>query len=210
MISPARRDICPPAGMLARLRRCARASDRSLTTQITGNCLPAIRRSSAPWPVAASPVTRWRISVACHRNHTGPALVRPVRHRFAHDLLQAVVQGQCRGQCRGCHRAPPGASHANPGSHCGQGHTQKDWKTATFDHTWLFSLTGPHNAACITCHVTGNTCRYTCFGCHRHQPAAIRASHARRGIPNTEDRARCHYRGAGESDERKGHGRGDD
>lgn len=144
--------------------------------------------------------------MACHRDHTGPALVKPVEHRFAHDLLQADV----RGQCAGCHRAPPGAFHAKTGNHCGQDHTQKNWKTGTFGHTRLVALTDPHNAACIACHAAGDISRYTCFGCHRHQPEAIRVSHARRGIPNTENCARCHHSSAGKGDERERHGRGND
>lgn len=144
--------------------------------------------------------------MSCHSDHTGPALAKPVQQRFAHDLLRSDV----RGQCAGCHRAPVGAFHAKAGSHCAQCHTQKDWKSASFDHARLFALTGPHNVACITCHVVGDTSRNTCFGCHRHQPDTIRASHARRGIANTDHCVRCHRGGAGECDEREGHGRGDD
>jgi hypothetical protein len=146
--------------------------------------------------------------MACHSDHSGPALVKRVQHPFAHDLLRPEM----RDRCVECHRAPAGAFHARAGSNCVQCHTQKDWKAASFDHARLFALTGPHKAACETCHRGGDTSQYTCFGCHQHQPDAIQASHARRGIADTAHCARCHRNGAGEGEgeQRESHGGGDD
>jgi hypothetical protein len=146
--------------------------------------------------------------MACHSDHSGPALVKTQRQSFAHELLRPAV----RGQCATCHMAPATALHAKAGSNCAQCHTQKGWKPATFDHARLFALTGPHNASCVTCHIGGNFNRYTCFACHEHQPDQIRARHAREGITNIENCARCHRSGSGEGEggERGGNGRDND
>jgi hypothetical protein len=144
--------------------------------------------------------------MACHTDHSGPALVRRPGPSFAHDQLRDTV----RQQCARCHRAPPTVLHAGAGANCAQCHKQTAWKPATFDHARLFALTGPHAAACTTCHIGGDHARYTCFGCHQHQPDQIRARHAREGIGNTANCVRCHRGGAGGDRENEGHGRGDD
>jgi len=149
--------------------------------------------------------------MTCHSDHSGPAPVKPKRQSFAHELLRVEV----RSQCAACHRAPATAIHAKAGSNCAQCHTQKAWKPATFDHAGLFALTGPHNNSCETCHTGGDYSRYTCFGCHEHQPDQIRARHAREGITNIEDCVRCHRSASGEGEggeggERGGNGRDND
>lgn len=68
-----------------------------------------------------------------------------------------------------------------------------------------------HNATCATCHTgegqTNNDfTRYTCFGCHQHTPANIRAEHAEEGTRNVDDCVRCHVSVDGEGGER---GRGE-
>lgn len=143
--------------------------------------------------------------MACHSDHSGPQLVRTSRQRFAHGLLRPKV----RGKCATCHHAPQTPMHAQAGSNCAACHTLAGWKPATFEHNRYFTLTGPHNVSCTTCHIGGNTSRYTCFGCHQHQPDQIRASHAEEGIRNSENCVQCHRSASGESGE--GHeGRGDD
>ena len=80
------------------------------------------------------------------------------------------------------------------------------WTPATFDHSRFFKLEGDHKVACVTCHVNNVYTRYTCFGCHEHQPAEIRARHAEEGIRNIDNCVRCHRGGAGEGEggEREG------
>lgn len=143
--------------------------------------------------------------MACHSDHSGPQLVKTSKPRFDHALLKAEI----RGQCATCHVAPKTQLHAQAGKNCATCHSQTAWKPATFDHSRFFSLTGPHAASCATCHVGGDTSRYTCFGCHEHQPAQIRAEHAEEGILNIENCARCHRSGSREGGE-GGEGGGDD
>jgi hypothetical protein len=148
--------------------------------------------------------------MACHTDHSGPQLVKASRQSFAHALLRADV----RGQCATCHRAPQTPLHAHAGRNCAACHSQTGWKPATFDHARFFALTGPHLVSCATCHVGGDVSRYTCFGCHQHQPDQVRAQHAEEGIGNIENCARCHRSGSREGGEgREGGGRkagGDD
>ena len=132
--------------------------------------------------------------MACHTDHGGPQLAGASKTTFAHEMLRPDV----RGQCAACHRAPPIAIHAQAGNNCAQCHAQTAWKPASFDHARFFALTGPHKTACATCHVGGNFKRYTCYGCHEHQPDQIRAEHAEEGIRNIENCARCHQSASGE------------
>jgi len=143
--------------------------------------------------------------MACHSDHAGPLLLKAAHHSFAHGLLRP----DARGQCASCHRAPATPFHAQAGRNCAACHSPKAWKPATFDHSHFFALTGPHQAACTTCHIGGNTSRYTCFGCHEHQPDKIRARHAEEGIRNIDNCAACHRSGSGEGEER-GEGGDDD
>jgi len=143
--------------------------------------------------------------IACHSDHTGPLLLKAAQHSFAHSLLRPEL----RGQCAACHRAPATPFHAQAGRQCAACHSAKAWKPAAFDHTRYFSLTGPHQTACTTCHIGGNTSRYTCFGCHEHQPDQIRASHAEEGIQTIGNCVACHRTGSAEGGEgREGGGEG--
>jgi hypothetical protein len=60
-------------------------------------------------------------------------------------------------------------------------------------------LDGDHNVACATCHSDNDTAHYTCFGCHEHQPGAIRSKHLREGISNFESCVKCHHSAHGEN-----------
>ncbi len=141
--------------------------------------------------------------LACHSDHSGPRLVKASRPAFAHDLLKPDV----RTQCATCHRAPATPLHVQAGKDCASCHNSTAWKPTSFDHSRFFALAGPHNVACATCHTGGNFARYTCFGCHEHQPDQIRARHVEEGIRNIENCARCHRSGSGEGgDGRKGGG----
>jgi hypothetical protein len=140
--------------------------------------------------------------LACHSDHREPRLTRAAGPTFAHTLLRSDV----RNRCEACHRAPVTALHRQVGESCAQCHTTAGWKPATFDHGRFFALSGPHNASCTTCHVGGNLARYTCFGCHAHQPGAISARHAEEGITNIANCARCHRSGAGEEGGEGGEG----
>ena len=134
--------------------------------------------------------------IACHSDHAGPALVKLHKPHFAHALLRPEIGGQCAA----CHRAPATALHTKASGDCAQCHSQTGWKPASFDHAKLFALTGPHATACATCHKGADYSRYTCFGCHQHQPDQMRAKHASKGITNIENCVSCH-RGAGEGGE---------
>ena len=139
--------------------------------------------------------------MACHSDHSGPRLVNASKPGFAHTLLRTDL----RYQCASCQRAPQTPLHAQAGNNCAACHSQAGWKPATFDHARLFSLTGPHQAqgqtTCATCHTGGDFGRYTCFGCHQHQPEQIRASHAEEGIGNIKNCVRCHRIGSSEGGE---------
>jgi hypothetical protein len=145
--------------------------------------------------------------MACHRGHEGSALSQGSRTSFSHDLLLPAASAKCAT----CHTPPDTTIHRGMSANCGQCHSQQGWKPAKFDHAKLFLLDGDHNVACATCHVDNDTSRYTCFGCHVHQPDAIRAKHLDEGISNFENCVQCHRSAHGENGEsRSGERKTDD
>lgn len=132
--------------------------------------------------------------LACHTGHAAPRLSHLTGPRFSHDLLRAEV----RPRCATCHAPPANALHRGVQGQCAACHTTRGWTPATFDHQRYFPLSGPHNVRCATCHTTGNFTRYSCFGCHAHQPAQTLAEHREEGIRDIRDCARCHRGGRSE------------
>jgi hypothetical protein len=132
--------------------------------------------------------------MACHTDHARPWLVRSQRAGFDHRLLQASA----RDRCQSCHQPPRDELHRMQSAPCATCHQPTHWKPATFDHARFFVLDRHHNVSCATCHPAGNFRRYTCFGCHQHQPVSIAAEHREEGITNIADCVRCHRSAAGE------------
>lgn len=137
----------------------------------------------------------------CHTDHRGaqPPL------SFSHALLPPATQRQCGS----CHTAPATMVHERAGPVCSTCHTTKAWKPAAFDHARFFALTGPHNVPCATCHIGKSFATYTCYGCHEHRPAQIRAEHREVATRNLDNCVQCHRSADDEGDER-GEGHGDD
>jgi hypothetical protein len=133
--------------------------------------------------------------MACHSDHAGPKLTRRPAKAFAHHLLQPALQGKCES----CHAAPVTPVHQSITAGCSQCHKVAGWKPTTFAHDRYFKLDGDHDAACTTCHVGGDFKRFTCYGCHEHQPEPIRVLHAEEGIRNIENCVGCHRSSKGES-----------
>ena len=144
--------------------------------------------------------------MACHTDHANPALTPRSRPAFSHGLLSTAI----RENCASCHAAPATAVHSGATAKCTQCHSQDRWKPATFDHAKFFVLDRHHNAACTTCHTTGDQRQYTCYGCHEHTEAKIRAKHIREGIPNFTNCVSCHRSAHGEGREGGKRGRKDD
>lgn len=126
---------------------------------------------------------------ACHREHTDRlAPAKGTLARFDHSMLRASQAADCKG----CHTAPETRVHRGVTAQCSQCHGTKAWKPATLDHARYFPLVGEHRASCDTCHPRNDTSRYTCYGCHEHTPANIRAEHLEEGIRDYQDCVECH------------------
>jgi hypothetical protein len=126
--------------------------------------------------------------MACHSDHPAPRLAADRAAKFDHALLAPAM----RGACQSCHHPPQDSLHRAITQPCAQCHTTRGWRPATFDHSRFFLLEGDHKASFSTCHKTGNFKQYTCYGCHEHQPAQIRAIHEEEGIRNIDNCVRCH------------------
>ncbi len=125
---------------------------------------------------------------ACHSDHAGPKLTERSRKPFSHSLLQPAT----RDRCETCHTAPENDLHRKRNANCGACHSSQRWKPATFDHEAYFALDRNHDVSCATCHTGADYGRYTCYGCHEHTPARIRAEHVEEGIRNFENCVECH------------------
>jgi hypothetical protein len=144
--------------------------------------------------------------LSCHSDHSASGFSAVKQAKFSHALLNPAMSANCSS----CHTAPNNAIHQDLKGTCSQCHSQERWKPATFDHAKFFVLDGDHNAACTTCHVNNDFSRYTCFGCHEHQPDGIRAKHLDEGIRNFENCVSCHRSAHGEAGEGGSENGGDD
>ncbi len=142
--------------------------------------------------------------MACHSDHQGPRLTKRSRKPFSHALLKASVKGQCSS----CHAAPKDTMHRAVKEECSQCHGDRAWKPATFDHDKHFVLDRDHQATCETCHKNNDYGRYTCYGCHEHSEAKVRAEHLEEGIRDFQDCVECHRDPRVEPDKGRGRERG--
>ena len=129
-----------------------------------------------------------RDCLACHSDHQGPKLTQRSRKPFSHALLRPAIQQRCEG----CHKAPVDSLHQKILGNCKQCHSQERWRPATFEHDKLFVLDRDHNVSCVTCHTNNDYSRYTCYGCHEHTQAKVRAEHVEEGIRDFENCMECH------------------
>jgi hypothetical protein len=127
--------------------------------------------------------------MGCHTDHPLASLVPPHSHTFAHSMLTPLAGAACSG----CHAAPKDTLHAGISAECSTCHLQTDWAAATIDHSRFFALTGPHDAACTSCHTTANDfSKFTCFNCHEHQETDLIRKHLEEGIRNIDNCVACH------------------
>ncbi|HSO78654.1 MAG TPA: class III cytochrome C family protein, partial [Chromatiaceae bacterium] len=49
-----------------------------------------------------------------------------------------------------------------------------------------------HQAPCATCHERNDYSRYSCYGCHEHNPEKIRREHIEEGIRDFRNCVECH------------------
>lgn len=125
------------------------------------------------------------IAVGCKQCHK-PDGWKPAA--FDHKLLTKSVLERCET----CHKAPNDTRHGNIKGNCALCHTPERWEPATFNHAKHFVLDGDHDVACATCHAGDDYRRYTCYGCHEHNPEEIRRKHLEEGIRDFENCVRCH------------------
>lgn len=174
------------------------SADRCITCHKVAEI--GLRTTAGAAVIRATPITPFHQGLtsqncmACHTDHTNPALTPRGRPAFSHVLLNAAI----RENCTSCHTAPTTPVHSGLTGQCTQCHGQDRWKPATFDHARFFVLDRDHNAPCATCHTTSDRRQYTCYGCHEHTEANIRAKHIREGIPNFTNCVSCHKSAHGE------------
>jgi hypothetical protein len=130
--------------------------------------------------------------VSCEQCHT-------TEHWTPATFDHASLPSATLARCESCHAAPKDSFHGQTTAACTQCHSPQRWKPSTFNHDRFFSLDRDHNATCATCHAGNDLTRYTCFGCHEHTPANIRAEHEEEGIRNFDNCVSCHRSAEGEA-----------
>lgn len=158
---------------------------------------PAVRNDCASCHIPPANDIHRDLDVNCSQCHK-PDRWKPAS--FDHALLAADMKAHCES----CHQAPRDRQHSEITGNCQQCHSPAHWKPSTFDHAKLFLLEGEHKTQCTTCHIGNDYSRYTCYGCHEHQPDRIRAKHQKEGIREFDNCVECH-RSAEENEE--GHDR---
>ena len=138
------------------------------------------------------------LKVECSQCHQTDAWLPA---HFDHALLAVAA----RDRCETCHNAPTDRLHRQIQGHCKSCHQTTAWTPATFDHDKFFVLDRDHNTTCDTCHKNSDYSRYTCYGCHEHSQAKVRAGHVEEGIQNFENCVECH-RNPGVEPEKQGRG----
>jgi hypothetical protein len=145
----------------------------------------AVREQCSSCHAAPKDTVHRDVRVECSQCHRSDAW-KPAQ--FEHALLaQAVLD-----RCESCHSAPTDRLHRQIQGSCHSCHRTEAWKPATFDHAKYFVLDRDHDASCVTCHVNDDYGRYTCYGCHEHSQAKIRAEHLEEGIRDFENCVECH------------------
>ena len=107
---------------------------------------------------------------------------------FDHKLLSAPLLDRCES----CHSAPNDRMHRQMTGSCKSCHKVDAWKPATFVHDKFFVLDRDHQTSCETCHKNGDYSRYSCYGCHEHSEAKVRAEHLEEGIRDFANCVECH------------------
>ncbi len=127
-----------------------------------------------------------QLTPACAQCHTTSTW--KLTSGFNHDMVETAI----RNKCASCHRGPEDDFHRSLKEACSKCHSTRQWLPATFDHAAYFVLDRDHNSRCSTCHLNNNYSQYTCYGCHEHNEANIRAEHREEGIGNFTNCVSCH------------------
>ena len=125
------------------------------------------------------------LRVSCNLCHT-------TEHWAPATFDHAVLPSATLARCESCHAAPTDSFHRQISTACAQCHSPKRWTPSTFNHDRFFLLDRNHSTSCATCHTNNDFTAYTCFGCHEHTAANIRAKHEEEGIGNIDNCVSCH------------------
>ena len=96
--------------------------------------------------------------------------------------------------CSACHSEPQ-IHQGVFGQDCAACHSTSAWLPASWNGPHTFPMNhGDAGGQCSTCHPSGYS-EYTCYGCHKHDPAEIEKKHQEKGIPDFSDCTSCHATG---------------
>lgn len=146
---------------------------------------PSVKDGCAGCHVAPKDNVHRQTKLACGQCH-GDTAWKPAT--FEHQALAPDVLAVCQD----CHHPPNDSLHRQITGSCKTCHGIAAWKPATFDHDAYFVLDRDHRASCATCHKNNDFSRYTCYGCHEHSEAKVRAEHLEEGIRDFANCVECH------------------
>ncbi len=197
------------------------------------SCHSDIRTAIADSTSLHGSVTDVHRCTICHTEHAGASAPNASLERFrgVHGRLGSgtfpLDGAHAKTKCNACHRrAGDRAGYANApkscigchqekdkhrgqfGADCGACHNTSTWGGASFAHEAFPVNHGTRGTnACKVCHENPNNYKqYTCYNCHAHSPARVKAQHREEvGTENLDDCVRCHRGGRSEGRE---HGEG--
>lgn len=142
--------------------------------------------------------TRWS-DVTFDHNRSGFPLTGAHRSVMCQKCHEGGSFSGTPTACSACH-GEPSVHRGLFGLNCAACHTTSAWLPASFSGPHTFPMNhGDAGGQCSTCHPSGYT-EYTCYGCHKHDPAEIEKKHREEGISDFSDCTRCHPTGNKEGD----------
>ena len=128
--------------------------------------------------------------MACHSDHRSPHGSRSSsRKPFSHAVrcapaVRAAVRELPQTPADRLHRTDPGQLPVLP--------PDRGLEAGDLRPRQVLRARPRPRGPCETCHKNNDYSRYTCYGCHEHSQAKIRAEHVEEGIRDFENCVECH------------------
>lgn len=176
--------------------KCHKKFDKAAQSQMCMDCHKDVGKDVADKKGHHGRIDTTKECKECHGEHKGRDFKAAEfdQKKFDHKLTDYELKGSHLAEkvkCEGCHKAgakfrdAPSLCHTchkkddekahkgKLGTDCAKCHSEKDWKTTTFDHNKTdFKLLGKHiEVKCLKCHIDN---KYkgvpkTCVGCHKKE-----------------------------------------
>ncbi|MBI5658316.1 MAG: cytochrome C [Nitrosomonadales bacterium] len=172
--------------------KCHKRFDKAAQSGLCGDCHKEVKKDLAEKRGYHGLRKKEKECRECHTEHKGreTGIVLFDADRFDHEQADFLLKGKHADEkvkCKDCHvsgkkyrEAPASCNSCHKkddkhkgelGADCARCHTEKDWKTTSFDHNKTdYPLSGKHaDVKCKSCHVTEKykSAPKQCSSCHK-------------------------------------------